>query len=162
MVSKSNRKPAMDIMQNLLSCFFHSFDLLFYFHIHIAHIGVESWQHSGEITKSIQPVGKTQAKKTALCSIRNPEAILAEASSWLRVYRKMMCWGLQLLPVRQKCILIYDCHLCDLKQKLWPMWRCASAPSNTGLLITPMERLANGRREPESEIWTPPSTPVSS
>lgn len=81
----------------------------------------------------------------------------------------MMYWSLWLLPVRQKYILIYDSHLCvnshqyhDLNQELWPTWRCASATSNTGLFITPMESLAKGREEPQSKTWTPPSTPVSS
>ena len=74
----------------------------------------------------------------------------------------MIDWGLWLLPVRHKCILIYGSHLGDLNQELWPTWRCTSGLSNKDLFIPPMERLAQGRGDPPLKLWTLPSTPVSS
>lgn len=74
----------------------------------------------------------------------------------------MMDWGLWLLPVRQKCILIYGSHLWNLNQELWPTRRRASGPSNKAPFIPRMERLSKGREAPPPRIWTLPSTPVSS
>ena len=74
----------------------------------------------------------------------------------------MIDWGLWLLPVRHKCILIYGSHLWDLNQELQPTWRCTSGLSNKDLFIPPMEKLAQGRGDPPLKLWTLPSTPVSS
>ena len=74
----------------------------------------------------------------------------------------MIDWGLWLLPVRHKCILIYGSHPWDLNQELWPTWGCTSGLSNKDLFIPPTERLAQGRGDPPSKLWTLPSTPVSS
>lgn len=118
-----------------------------YFRSYTAHVGFECWQLAKLQRACVNRLGELGPKGLpCLHSARNPEVILAKASLWLSTHKKMMYWGLQLLPARQKCILIYDSHLCNLKQELWPMWRCAPATSSTACSSLPRKGWQRGEK----------------